>query len=55
MPGEAIFPLDVFRGQDFYVPTFRVLVGGKELMTEMNDIQSVTFTVFFMELIRVTS
>lgn len=44
METETILPLDVFVGQDFYVPAFRILVGSKELRVEMNDILSVTYS-----------
>src|SRR5262252_6839964 len=35
---------DIFVGQDFYVPAFKVKVRGKELMQVESDVLSVTYT-----------
>lgn len=44
MDVETILPRDVFVGQDFYVPAFRILVGNRELRAENHDILSVTYS-----------
>jgi phage protein D len=41
---DAILPQDVFVGQDFYAPGFRVVVGGKELRQIETDVVSVSYT-----------
>jgi phage protein D len=37
-------PLHVYKGEDFYVPAFRVVIEGRELLGEMGDIMSLTYT-----------
>jgi phage protein D len=44
MGSGAVIPLKVFEGQDFYVPSFRILVESKELRVETGDILSVTYS-----------
>jgi phage protein D len=41
---DAVFPQDVYVGQDFYVPGYRIVVGGKELRQIESDVISVTYT-----------
>jgi hypothetical protein len=41
---EAVLPTTPYVGQDFYVPAYRVLVQGRELLEETHDITSVTYT-----------
>jgi hypothetical protein len=38
-----VLPLDIYAGQDFYVPAFRLLVGGVEAQVQNNDVVSVSF------------
>jgi uncharacterized protein len=40
----AVLPVEPFVGQDFYVPAYKILVRGRELMEETFDIISVTYT-----------
>lgn len=40
---DAVFPQDVYVGQDFYVPGYRVVVGGKELRQIESDVISLTY------------
>jgi len=40
---EAI-PVEIYRGQDFYVPAFRVKVQDREIQREMADVVSLTYT-----------
>jgi phage protein D len=44
MSSTNLLPVDVYAGQDFYVPAFRILVGTRELRKEMNDVASVTYS-----------
>lgn len=44
MSSTNLLPVDVYEGQDFYVPAFRVVVGRRELRQEMNDILGVTYS-----------
>ena len=45
MTGEALLPVEVYVGQDFYVPAYRVFVGDEELgVDELYDVISVTYT-----------
>jgi uncharacterized protein len=39
-----ILPLEVFLGEDFYVPAFHVLIGGKANQVENRDVLSLTYT-----------
>jgi phage protein D len=41
---EALLPQDVYVGQDFYVPGYRIVVGGKELRQIESDVVSVSYT-----------
>jgi len=41
---EAVFPVEPFVGQDFYVPAYRIRVQGRDLLEETHDIFSVTYT-----------
>jgi phage protein D len=41
---DTVFPQDVYVGQDFYVPGYRVYVGGKELRQIETDVVSLTYT-----------
>ena len=43
MTSEAVFPLEVFVGQDFYVPAFRLMIRGEEAPVQDHDILSVTY------------
>ncbi len=40
---NPVVPVDVFTGQDFYVPSFRVFKGSKPLNLPMEDVLSVTY------------
>jgi hypothetical protein len=40
----AVLPVEPFVGQDFYVPAYKILVRGRQLMEETFDIISVTYT-----------
>ena len=44
MATPAILPVNVFAGQDFYVPAFLIKVQGEIRRVEMNDILSVTYS-----------
>jgi hypothetical protein len=44
MPTAPTIEQDIYVGQDFYVPAYRVKVRGKELMQVENDVLSVTYT-----------
>jgi uncharacterized protein len=44
MSAPAANPIEVFRGQDFYVPAFLIRIGLRDLKDEMRDIQSVSYT-----------
>lgn len=46
----APIPQDIYPGQDFYVPSFKVLIKGKELREVQNDIISVSYTDTLSEL-----
>jgi phage protein D len=41
---DTVLPQDVFVGQDFYVPGFRVVVRGKELRQIESDVVSISYT-----------
>src|SRR6266852_2006638 len=43
MAGAATIEQDIYIGQDFYVPAFRVRVRGKELLQAEYDVLSVTY------------
>ena len=43
MSSEAVLPLEVFVGQDFYVPAFRLMIRGQEAPVQDHDILSVTY------------
>jgi phage protein D len=40
----AVVPFEVYPGQDFYVPSFRLLVQDRELPVPVHDVLSVTYT-----------
>jgi uncharacterized protein len=40
--GDAL-PLDVYSGQDFYVPAFRLMIHGQDAEVQNNDVISVTY------------
>ena len=40
----TIVPVDVFTGQDFYVPSFQLFKGTKDLNVVLQDVLSVTYT-----------
>lgn len=40
----AVLPVEPFVGQDFYVPAYKILVRGRQLLEETFDIISVTYT-----------
>ena len=44
MASAPIIQQDIYQGQDFYVPAFRVKVRGKELKQVESDVLSVTYT-----------
>jgi phage protein D len=44
MADVAVVPQDVYVGQDFYVPGFRIVVKGRELHTVETDVVSLTYT-----------
>jgi hypothetical protein len=44
MSSAAALPVNVFEGQDFYVPSYLVKVQNRELRQEVNDILSVSYT-----------
>jgi phage protein D len=41
---DTVFPQDVYVGQDFYAPGYRIVVGGKELRRIEADVVSLTYT-----------
>jgi phage protein D len=43
MPTGDILPLDVYVGQDFYVPSFRLMIRGQDVDIQNNDVLSVTY------------
>src|SRR5260370_32539202 len=43
MAEEDVVPLEIFPGQDFYVPAFRLMVQGENEFVPNNDILSVTY------------
>lgn len=38
-----VFPLEVFTGQDYYVPAFQILIQGEKARVENHDVLSVTY------------
>jgi phage protein D len=38
-----VLPLDIYSGQDFYVPAFRLMIRGKDAEVKNNDVISVTY------------
>jgi phage protein D len=44
MEAPDVLPVDVYKGQDFYVPAFVVKVGEKKDLTETNDVLSITYS-----------
>ena len=44
MASAAAIPQDIYPGQDFYVPGFKVLIRGKELIDVRYDIIGVSYT-----------
>ena len=43
MSNTDVIPLDVYAGQDFYVPSFRLMIRGQEATVQDNDVMSVTY------------
>ena len=43
MPAGDILPFDVYLGQDFYVPAFRLMIRGQDANVQNNDVLSVTY------------
>ena len=43
MPTGDVLPLDVYIGEDFYVPAFRLMIRGKDAEVQNNDVISVTY------------
>jgi phage protein D len=43
MPIANVLPLNVYAGQDFYVPAFRLMIRGKDAEVRNNDVISVTY------------
>jgi phage protein D len=43
MPAGDLLPLDVYVGQDFYVPAFRLMIRGQDAEVQNNDVMSVTY------------
>jgi uncharacterized protein len=43
MPTGDILPLNVYVGQDFYVPAFRLMIRGQDAEVQNNDVMSVTY------------
>ena len=43
MPTGDVIPLDVYVGQDFYVPAFRLMIRGQDAEVQDNDVISVTY------------
>jgi phage protein D len=44
MSTGSVLPVNVYTDQDFYVPSFRVIVRSKELRAELNDVMSVSYS-----------
>jgi phage protein D len=44
MDGDAALPVNIYQGQDFYVPAFLIKVQNRELRQESYDIVSVTYS-----------
>ena len=44
MSAAATVPFEVYKGQDFYVPAFRIVIRDKELELPVHDVISVTYT-----------
>src|SRR5271166_6047343 len=43
MDDPAFSPVDIYRNQDFYVPSFKILVGNRELLA-VSDVMSVNYS-----------
>lgn len=43
MPTSDVLPLNVYAGQDFYVPAFRLMIRGQDADLQNNDVISVTY------------
>jgi uncharacterized protein len=43
MPTGDVLPLDVYAGEDFYVPAFRLMIRGQDAEVQNNDVISVTY------------
>jgi uncharacterized protein len=43
MPAGDVIPLDVYVGEDFYVPAFRLMIRGQDAEVQDNDVISVTY------------
>jgi len=43
MPAGDVLPLDVYVGQDFYVPAFRLMIRGEDADIQNDDVLSVTY------------
>jgi phage protein D len=43
MPTANLLPLDIYVGQDFYAPAFRLMVRGKQAQVQNYDVLSVTY------------
>jgi hypothetical protein len=43
MGEQAAIPLEIFAGQDFYVPAFQIFIQGQEALLPMNDVITVTY------------
>src|SRR6516162_9302727 len=43
MPTANLLPLDIYVGQDFYAPAFRLMVRGKQARVQNYDVLSVTY------------
>ena len=43
MPAGDVLPLDVYIGQDFYVPAFRLMIRGQNANVQNHDVISVTY------------
>jgi phage protein D len=43
MPTSDVLPLNVYAGQDFYVPAFRLMIRGQDAEVQNNDVISVTY------------
>ena len=44
MTTAATIPVNVYEGQDFYVPAFLIKVQAREIRAEMNDVISLTYS-----------